>query len=100
MKKVSFVVGGLLLAVYSMSLWPEMIDRITSCPPARSLTLALVLYIVINLFAVWTVAYNFVPGGEYTREHTDWLFGFLEITLGISVLAGISREVIVGILLL
>ena len=80
--------GGLGLAVYTMSLWPQMMERAVRCPPARTVTLAALLHIALLLFGVWTVAYNFVPGGVYTREHTDWLVGYLVVTLGLATLTG------------
>ena len=63
---------GLLLAMYVMSIWPEMVDRLTNCPPAKTLTLAMAVYLFEILFSVWTTAYNFVPGGAYTR----WVLSF------------------------
>lgn len=62
--------GGIILAVYAMSIWPEMTDRVTRCPPARTLFLAILMFMLQNFLLVWTVAYNFVPLGEYTRERT------------------------------
>jgi hypothetical protein len=50
-----------------------MANQVSACPPGRTLALANLVYIALCLFLVWTVAYNFVPGGVYTREHTDWL---------------------------
>ncbi|XP_071087811.1 PGAP2-interacting protein-like [Haliotis cracherodii] len=72
--------GGLVLAVYVMSVWPKLFDQMSGCP-ATSLTLAMVVYVAEVLFGVWTVAYNFVPGGVYTREHTDWLIGFVMVMI-------------------
>ncbi|KAJ8298251.1 LOW QUALITY PROTEIN: hypothetical protein KUTeg_024782, partial [Tegillarca granosa] len=71
--------GGLMLAIYTMSIWPEMTDRLTLCPPVRSIVLVLITYLVEIFFFVWTVAYNFVPGGVYTREHTDFLIAAVMI---------------------
>ena len=59
---------GLMLGMYVMSVWPEMVDRLTSCPPAKTLTAAMATYLLAMLFSVWTTAYNFVPGGAYTRS--------------------------------
>ena len=70
-----------------MSIWPAMVDRLTSCPVGRTLLLSMVTYVALMLFQVWTVAYNFVPGGEYTREHTDWLCGFIAVTLSLGLQA-------------
>ncbi|EDO41752.1 predicted protein [Nematostella vectensis] len=67
--------GGLVLAVYVMSIWPAMIDRLFCRPSARTLALANLTYVILTLGSVWVVAYNFVPGGEYTRERTDVLLG-------------------------
>lgn len=86
-------VGGLILGVYTMSVWPAMIDRLFCRPVARTLSLANVVYIVLTLGSVWVVAYNFVPGGEYTRERTHVLLG---ITM---VLIGRSKVICVGNLL-
>ena len=37
---------------------------------------------------VWCTAYNFVPGGEYTREHTDYLMGFTAVVIGSALFTG------------
>ena len=58
---------GLFLGVYMMSIWPEMADRATSSPPVKTLLVAMATYLIEMLFSVWTTAYNFVPGGTYTR---------------------------------
>lgn len=73
-------IGGVALAVYVMSVWPEVVKRVTTCPPAKTLTLAMVTFMAEVLYSIWTVAYNFVPGGEYTREHTGYLLGFMSLT--------------------
>ena len=77
-----------MLSVWTMSIWPEMIDRSTSCPPARVVLTAVTTYVAEVLFSVWTVAYNFVPGGEYTREHTDYLLAFVALTIGLALFTG------------
>lgn len=51
----------------------------------------MVMFIVKVLFSVWTVAYNFVPGGEYTREHTDWLMAYVGLTLALSTVCGMAH---------
>ena len=78
--------GGVILSVYTMSILPDVVDRVTMCPPARTICLALLTWLTEILFSVWTVAYNFVPGGEYTREHTDWLLGFIMLSIGAATL--------------
>lgn len=65
-----------------------MIERAVQCPMARTMGMTALLHILHLLFGVWTVAYNFVPGGEYTREHTDWQVWFLILTLGLATTTG------------
>jgi endonuclease/exonuclease/phosphatase family metal-dependent hydrolase len=78
--------GGILLAVYTTSVWPAMLDYVSVCPPGRTLCLAMLTWLAETLFSVWTVAYNFVPGGEYTREHTGWLIVVVVVTIGLATL--------------
>ncbi|KAK7500534.1 hypothetical protein BaRGS_00008109 [Batillaria attramentaria] len=70
-------VGGLLLGVFTMSVWPAVLNHASACRQSttRTLTLAILVYILEIVFEVWTVAYNFVPLGEFTRERTDVLIG-------------------------
>ena len=76
------MIGGLLLAIYTMSIWPTMIDRLFCRPVGRTLTLANLVYIILVLGSVWVVAYNFVPGGEFTRERTHVLLGITMVLIG------------------
>jgi len=80
--------GGILLAVYTTSIWPMMLDRVTTCPSVRTLLVASFVWLVEILFSVWTVAYNFVPGGVYTREHTGWLIAAVMVMIGLATLLG------------
>ena len=64
-----------------MSIWPHILDRCTASGGPAILGAAALVYVAEVLFSVWTVAYNFVPGGVYTREHTDWLIGFVMVTI-------------------
>lgn len=88
----SHCTGGILLAVYTMSIWPIMLDRVTTCPPVSTLLVAAFVWLIEMLFSVWTVAYNFVPGGVYTREHTGWLITAVMVTLGLATLLGICSR--------
>lgn len=76
------VIGGLILGIYTMSIWPAMIDRLFCRPVARTLTIANLVYIVLVLGSVWVVAFNFVPGGEYTRERTHVLLAITMVFIG------------------
>eukprot|EP00058_Branchiostoma_floridae_P025645 XP_002611135.1 hypothetical protein BRAFLDRAFT_88466 [Branchiostoma floridae] len=74
--------GGVLLAVYTMSVWPQMSDRLVLCPPARTMVLTLAMYLVQMFGMVWCTAYNFVPLGEYTRERTYILLAISIVCVG------------------
>ncbi|EDO47830.1 predicted protein [Nematostella vectensis] len=69
-----------------MSIWPAMIDRLFCRPSARTLALANLTYVILTLGSVWVVAYNFVPGGEYTRERTDVLLGVAMAFVGLAMM--------------
>ena len=84
-KMFFFSTGGLLLAIYVGSVWPFMIDNLTACSPASTVTFGALVWLIEILFSVWTVAYNFVPGGVYTREHTDWLVWAVMIFIGMGL---------------
>ena len=77
--------AGCLLAIYVMSVWPNLARRATAYPPAKVLAGATFGFLFFILFAVWTVAYNFVPGGVLTRERTDvlLLLNVLAISAGV-----------------
>ncbi|KAL4230433.1 Protein cwh43 [Mactra antiquata] len=84
--------AGIMLGIYAMSIWPEMTDRVTRCPPARTLFLAILTFMIQNFFLVWTVAYNFVPLGVYTREHTDILIAMNMLCICIGMFVGGSSK--------
>jgi hypothetical protein len=74
--------GGIILAVYVMSIWPLLADKLARCTPGSTLPVAMALYIVLILASVWVVAFNFVPGGEFTRERTDILMAVTMLLVG------------------
>ncbi|CAE1166231.1 unnamed protein product [Acanthosepion pharaonis] len=53
---------------------------------------SMLTWIVEILFFVWTIAYNFVPGGLYTREHTEYLIAFISVMLLLGYFVGGSSE--------
>lgn len=75
--------GGLVLAIYTMSLWPLMAKRVINFPPNRVLPLALLVMTFYMLLSVWVVAYNFVPGGTLTRERSDVMLIMLVLSCGL-----------------
>lgn len=82
--------GGIILAVYLMSIWPLMADKLARCNPGSTLLVAMGLYIILILASVWVVAFNFVPGGEFTRERTDILMAVTMLLIGEYGLRGIT----------
>ena len=68
---------GSVLAFYTASLWPHLAKRVTSYPPGKVATIALVTWCLLCVTSVWVVAYNFVPGGTVTRERTDVLMALV-----------------------
>lgn len=77
--------GGLFIAIYLMSIWPAMFSNFTQITDvAKLMTVTVVFHYGLLFYSVWTVAYNFVPGGEYTREHTGWGLTFMALAIGLS----------------
>ncbi len=75
--------GGIMLAIYTMSLWPLMAKRLVNFPAHRVLPLAMVVSIFYMVLSAWVVAYNFVPGGTITRERQDVMLIMLVLSCGL-----------------
>lgn len=75
--------GGLVLAIYTASLWPLLLKRIVAFPPHKLFVVAMGTYFFYLVLSVWVVAYNFVPGGVYTRERTDVMMIVMILCCGI-----------------
>ncbi|KAG2176266.1 hypothetical protein INT43_005500 [Umbelopsis isabellina] len=78
-------IGGLLLGMYSMSLLILMTRAITMHASQKSLLTAYMVYNFLCLAHVWVVAYEFVPGGVYARERTNWVLFSTMLFLGLGV---------------
>jgi hypothetical protein len=64
--------GGLNFAFFLMSAIPLILQSAAQTGSAgNTYFTAWVLYCLLSLANVWTVAYAFVPGGVYLRERTD-----------------------------
>lgn len=64
--------GGLGVAVFTMAVIPIVFQRAALTGlTARTYFMAFLVYCLLVLASVWTVAYAFVPGGPYLRERTD-----------------------------
>ncbi|KAJ4479963.1 Frag1/DRAM/Sfk1 family-domain-containing protein [Lentinula aciculospora] len=64
--------GGLGLAIFMMGSIPPILYNVSSTGAVfRTSFAAMLVYCLLALANVWTVAYAFVPGGVYLRERTD-----------------------------
>ena len=75
--------GGIVLSIYTMSLWPLLAKRVVNFPPHRILPVAMLVTIFYIVLSAWVVAYNFVPGGTLTRERTDVMLIMLVLSCGL-----------------
>ena len=81
----------LMLAVFLMSMQPTIFSKLYQAPKQKTLSVAMLAHIVLILASVWTVAYNFVPGGEYTRERIQYVVAVAMCFLGIGVFTSTAR---------
>lgn len=64
--------GGLGLAIFVMGSLPLILHNASSTRAVfKTSFTAMLVYCLLALANVWTVAYAFVPGGVYLRERTD-----------------------------
>ncbi|KAI8055946.1 Frag1/DRAM/Sfk1 family-domain-containing protein [Syncephalis plumigaleata] len=77
----SWLAFGLGFAVFLFSIAPNLLLTLGAQPLGRSLATSLLLYNVLLLAHVWTVAYEFVPGGPLLRERTWIVMTVMALTL-------------------
>ena len=75
-------IGGLGLAVYTMSIFPTLVSLAGKCDKGKVLTVGLLTAVILLLASVWVVAYNFVPGGTLARERNDIIMIIVMVLLG------------------
>lgn len=75
--------GGSALAFFSAATFPSFVNAAVRHTPGSTFFLAMLVYAVLELASVWTVAYAFVPGGPYLRERTDLVLGAAMLLIGI-----------------
>ncbi|KAM0787197.1 hypothetical protein ACM66B_006439 [Microbotryomycetes sp. NB124-2] len=76
-------IGACLLAFSSFAMFPAFVAGIGRHNPGVSFLLAYLVYAILLLASVWTVAYAFVPYGNVLRERTDIVLA--ATMLGISI---------------
>ncbi|KAH9905601.1 Frag1/DRAM/Sfk1 family-domain-containing protein [Xylariomycetidae sp. FL2044] len=77
--------GALTIAFYLMAIASPMLAAAARKKPATTFGLGFLIYNFMVLFHVWVVAYAFVPGGPYVREHTDWIMITTMVLIGAGV---------------
>ncbi|CAL1715979.1 unnamed protein product [Somion occarium] len=66
--------GGLNLTVFLMSIIPVILFRAASSGSvAKTYSIAMLVVSLFYVTSVFTVAYAFVPGGQYFRERTNFI---------------------------
>ncbi|XP_065187009.1 PGAP2-interacting protein-like [Sycon ciliatum] len=75
-------VGGLFFAVYLGSLYPQVLRRAVQHPIGRTAVIMSLTFVMSVVLLVWATAYNFVPGGELTRERTHFILLGAIVVLG------------------
>ncbi|PVZ99730.1 hypothetical protein BB558_004232 [Smittium angustum] len=63
-------IAGLGFAFYICSISHAILLFVSKCPPGKTLVVGFLVYNILVLGGVWTVAYEFVPGGPLLRERT------------------------------
>ena len=79
-------IGALLLATSIMAAAPVLISSAVRNGPF-SFSVGFFLYNFLLFSHVWVVAYAFVPGGVYVREHTDWIMTAISLLVGAGMYA-------------
>ncbi|CAN6638693.1 protein Cwh43p [Trichomonascus vanleenenianus] len=75
-------IGGLILAVYLVSIVPVILESAGRHNPGKTFGLGFFFLVLIYLAHVWIVAYAFVPGGPYLRERTDLVLAAQQVLIG------------------
>ena len=86
--------GALVLAIYLTSIIPPFIRTAVQHGPGRTFGNAFMIYNLLVLAHVWTVAYAFVPGGFLLRESTHLVMITTMLLIGVGVFSTSSLSTI------
>ena len=67
----SAFMGGLLMSLVLPGLWTAIIQRFKGFDLGRSTSLGVIIYVLLSMFSIFTVVYDYVPGGYLFKEREE-----------------------------